>query len=128
MLKLQQKLKHTKNNLKEWAKHRFGKGNKQSTLIRKQFISVHQRIMNQSSDPALSTLENDLTARLSKAMKTETSMLKQKARENWNLDGDRNTKFYHATLKIKQTKSLITSILDQQGTTFSTSDSLTKHS
>lgn len=118
--RLQQKLKNTKSSLRDWARNKFGTGSKQSTSLLQQLKLVQQEILQQSDDPTLSQLENELTAKLTEVLNAEASMIKQKSRQDWALNGDRNTKFYHAALKLKQNKAYIQTIKNENGQEAST--------
>ena len=56
-----------------------------STSIQQQLQSVQQRILQQDNDPNLSSLEIDLTNKLTEALLVEATMIKQKTREQWSI-------------------------------------------
>lgn len=122
--RLQQKLKNTKRALRSWALIKFGKGNRLSTPIMQQHKIVQDKILNQSADPALSLLEIELTNKLSQALIVEASMVRQKSRENWDTKGDRNTKFYHASLNVKQCRANIQVIKNEHGIEVNTHEAI----
>lgn len=76
---------------------------------------VQQRILDQSNDIALSHLEIELTSKLTEALNVEASMIRQKSRETWTTKGDTNNKFFHAALKVKQTRANIQAIQNENG-------------
>jgi hypothetical protein len=47
--------------------------------------------------------------------KADESFLKQKARNQWLQLGDQNNSFFHRSLKIKNARSTITHLWDEQG-------------
>lgn len=48
-------------------------------------------------------------------LKVEQSVLNQKARIKWGLEGDGNTKFFHASVKQKLCHNRIEHLMNQNG-------------
>lgn len=66
-------------------------------------------------DPNFSARETELNLEYRQALHVENNMIKEKTRLKWELDGDRNSSFYHASLKAKNNKDNILSAHDQDG-------------
>ena len=70
-----------------------------------------------AQDDENSTTEEleDLRRQLILAFREENMFWEQKSRDQWHRDGDRNTKFHHATTKQRRAQNRIISIKDKNG-------------
>ncbi|XP_071694268.1 uncharacterized protein [Rutidosis leptorrhynchoides] len=99
------KLKRVKGILKDWSHDKFGNIDKE--------IETYKGIAsNLETKAEHSPLNNSDLETWKKARKTwmekdriKTSMIKQKARVRWALEGDENTKFFHALIRNKYNKT-----------------------
>lgn len=57
----------------------------------------------------------DLKCQLVQAYKDEDSFWKQKCRDKWNGFGDRNTKFFHASVKATRNRNGVDKLIDELG-------------
>lgn len=90
-----------------WNKEVFGHitQRKKSLLAR---ISGIQRIMVPREE--LRVLEADLLSQLNEVLMQEEILWRQKSRLQWVMNGDRNTKFYHASTLIRRHRNRIDSL------------------
>lgn len=112
MYKIKIKLKNTKNALKIWSRNTFGNGCKLSSDIRIQLEQTQKETLANPTDLSLLTKEHAVYELLLKALDDENGMVKQKLGRDFFFSGDRNTEFFHRSLKIKQAKAQITLIID----------------
>lgn len=110
------KLSATKDALREWAKSKFGSGNLRSSRLEEQLKEAQDQMMAQPRNQDLANKETQLYNDLNQALVTECAMRRQQLRIKWGSEGDRNTKFFHASVKVKHAKSNISSIYDEAGT------------
>lgn len=113
-------MKQVKRDLRAWAKVKFGSGRLLSDTLKVRLIETQDKTMNHHDDMNAVVIESDLSDQYEKAFIIKDSMRKQKLRQKWDALGDRNTSYYHDSLKIKQNKSHIYSIQDQNGQQAST--------
>jgi len=112
MLILSTKLKNLKAKLKIWNKEVFGNIHESVSTAEANLNHIQSQInLNGHSDPLLN-LEKAAHIQLEEALKKQNIFWQEKARVNWHLDGDRNTKFYHTITKIKNKTKLISSIIN----------------
>lgn len=67
-----------------------------------------QRILYSSTD--LRVLEENLLNQLNDILAREEILWRQKSRLQWTMDGDRNTKFYHASTLIRRHRNRVDSL------------------
>ncbi|KAL2240878.1 UNVERIFIED_CONTAM: hypothetical protein Sindi_0729000 [Sesamum indicum] len=111
--RLQQKLYRLKDHLKQWNKDYFGnifslvdQAKAAANEAEKQFDSL-------PSEANLTNL-NKHNATLVHALKLESEFWRQKSHCKWLEAGERNTKFFHASVKKKMLKSRISKVMDNQ--------------
>lgn len=70
-----------------------------------------------AQDDEFTTTEEleDLRRQLILAFREENYFSEQKNKDQWHKDGDRNTKFHHATTKQRRAQNQIVSIKDKHG-------------
>lgn len=69
----------------------------------------------QSSDHPTTARLRYLKAELVKAYREEELYWKQRCKEKWTVKGDRNTNYYHASVKANRAKNRIIKLMDEQG-------------
>ncbi|XP_026416967.1 uncharacterized protein LOC113312428 [Papaver somniferum] len=109
------KLKRLKNILKTWNWEIFG--NVQENL-KKVEDKVMEETIKSDVDPAnISLLNNLVTARgnYEMAANNYNTFLRDKARLNWIKDGDMNSKFFHTSIKMRQSQNTISELENDSG-------------
>ncbi|XP_020546909.1 uncharacterized protein LOC110011305 [Sesamum indicum] len=113
MYRLQQKFYRLKDHLKQWNKDTFGnifslvdQAKAAANEAKKQFDRL-------PSEANLTNL-NRQNAALVHALKLESEFWRQKSNCKWLEAGERNTKFFHASVKKKRLKSRISRVMDNQ--------------
>ncbi|GFS28866.1 hypothetical protein Acr_00g0004350 [Actinidia rufa] len=105
--RIMRKLKSMKEALKEWNRVSFGNVQTQVEQVEKQLHDLDIKAEEGS------ILENDrmrrreLKADLWKLCRYLEWMWSQKSRENWNLKGDKNTKFFHLVASNRQRRNAL---------------------
>ncbi|XP_035542106.1 uncharacterized protein LOC108997796 [Juglans regia] len=104
--KLAMKLKKTKVALREWNKHIFGHTTKHINALERHIEELDHKL-HINWDEAT---ERDLlisAAELDIWIRREDTRLSQMAKIKWQMEGDRNTKFFHACLANKRRKRVM---------------------
>lgn len=80
-----------------------------------------QAVLNKAMSSMIRS-ERQLIPQIQKELATayndEETYWKQKSRNQWMLEGDRNTSFFHARTKTRFSKNRIMSIKDEHGSVF----------
>jgi hypothetical protein len=112
MFILNKKLKLLKIKLKEWNKNVFGNVNEAVSTAEHNLHVIQENIqLNGPSDLLLSD-EKLANIVLEDALSKQEVFWQEKAKLNWYLSGDRNTKYFHRIAKIKTTTKTISSLQD----------------
>jgi len=122
MVKLQTKLKLTKIALKNWNRDTFGNIFQMIREANDRIQQLEDRARNDTSDEIRSLLYM-ANKNLELALRREELFMREKSRQSWLRDGDRNTEFFHATLKVHQSKQSF-QILDDKGSPYVTDDDM----
>jgi hypothetical protein len=110
MFVLSQKLKSLKTKLKTWNKDCFGNVNDMVNVAESKLQQIQLQIQNHGHSDTLLHEEKLAIADLEEALTKQEAFWQEKARLNWHLEGDRNTKFFHRLAKIKTSTKQITSL------------------
>ncbi|XP_071695151.1 uncharacterized protein [Rutidosis leptorrhynchoides] len=98
------KLKNVKNGLKGWSKGEFENLDKEINELRIKVANLEQKAKsNIITDGERKTWIEARVCWLGKE-KIKSSILKQEARSRWILEGDENSRFFHASIKQKYNK------------------------
>ncbi|XP_027184038.1 uncharacterized protein LOC113782345 [Coffea eugenioides] len=100
------KLRKLKKVLREWSKHEFGDIFEMVKVAEQEVIQAENCF---DEDPSVQhqICLSERRARLIQAQANEDSFWRQKARIRWLADGDKNSKFFHATVAERRSKSVI---------------------
>jgi hypothetical protein len=109
---LTQKLKMLKEKLKVWNKTCFCNVHDNVTSAEAKLHQIQQDIQNHGHTDALLLKEKIVANILEDALNKREIFWQERARLNWHLEGDRNTKFFHRIAKIKSSTKSITSLHD----------------
>ncbi|XP_057780029.1 uncharacterized protein LOC130998633 [Salvia miltiorrhiza] len=102
LLKVMVKLKRLRSSLKGWNKEVFGHVDVDINQLQIDLERTQKRILAEGYSDALFDEEVELQARLSTRLLRKDLLLKQKSRIRWLNDGDRNTSFFHNSLKARR--------------------------
>lgn len=99
----QHKLKSIRRKFSEWNKNVFGKVEYQ--------LKEKQRKLQEVQNSIFTTddirIERNLTGEIEMLIHQEEIMWPQKARNNWTVYGDRNTRFYQTVVKQRRARNRI---------------------
>ncbi|KAF5196979.1 Dnase i-like superfamily protein [Thalictrum thalictroides] len=110
-----QKLKRLKKVLKLWNKETFWGKKEKIRKLDKEIKIVQQKLQEDFSNDELQDLEYRLEKHRNQAIDIDLSLWKQKACEKQMLEGERNSNFFQAKVKMRQSKTFIVEIEDEQG-------------
>ncbi|XP_010445291.1 PREDICTED: uncharacterized protein LOC104727934 [Camelina sativa] len=105
----QNKLKMCRRELSQWKKR--NKSNS-AELIQSLKFQLDAAVRNHSTP---THAIQQLRRQLNQAYKDEETHWKLKSRNKWLNEGDRNTKYFHASSKARKSRNRIKSILDDNG-------------
>jgi hypothetical protein len=112
MFILSKKLKLLKDKLKVWNKECFGNIHESVAEAEQKLHDIQNQIQISGSSEALLSQEKLASATLEDALSRQEVFWQEKARLNWHIEGDRNTKYFHKLTKIKTSTKTITSLQD----------------
>ncbi|XP_026442645.1 uncharacterized protein LOC113342265 [Papaver somniferum] len=109
------KLKRLKKILKAWNWEVFGDVKANLAKVEEKVL---EEILKSNNDPTnINLLNNLVTARGEYDMAAHNyhTFLRDKARINWIKEGDINSKFFHTSIKLRQSQNSITELEDSSG-------------
>ena len=121
MRQLYVKLKRLKVDLKIFNLSHFGWITKRVDDKRRELAAIQVSMLNTPS-PDLVECEKIVSLELNDLLLAEESFFKQKARVDWIIEGDQNTKFFQKTVAANQNRTMVKSLINAAGiklTTFS---------
>ncbi|XP_057746094.1 uncharacterized protein LOC130965343 [Arachis stenosperma] len=107
-------LNKLKEDLQEWNKKSFGNIFKTKRRLLNRIEGI-QRSNSYGRNLYLEDLEQKLNRELDDILDKEKSFWLQKSRENWIVDGDRNTRYYHTKTIVKRGKNRIMKLKGTDG-------------
>ncbi|KAM6583114.1 hypothetical protein CsatB_010116 [Cannabis sativa] len=107
---LQKKLKGTAHDLKKWNREVFGFCDKRLKELAAHLQAIQSAQISQYNVEREAEIQLDIIDMEAKMDR----IWKQKSRENWLLNGDDNTKFFHKSTIIRRRRNFIGSIEDDQ--------------
>lgn len=126
MLNFALKLKRLKGVLREWNKTTVGNIFDKLLVAEQRLKDMECAFDTSGSDQDLIRL-NHAQAEHLRALADEESFWKQRARVKWLHDGDRNTKFFHASTVEKRSRLRITRIKDDAGHWLEEASQISQH-
>ncbi|XP_057790918.1 uncharacterized protein LOC131008031 [Salvia miltiorrhiza] len=120
------KLKRLKRELQSWNRSTFGQVDKLVIAAQKELTDIQLNISSQGYTDDLFDKEVQAQAKINVALSQKSCLLQQKSRVSWLNDGDRNTAFFHASLRYKQKPNRIQSLMID-GNMVSDQDSIGEH-
>ena len=110
--KLYRKQLHTTIALRKWNKTSFGHCQSMILDISAKLV----QIQSLSATKANVTLEANLLNELNGWLLHNETVWKQKSRENWLKEGDRNSRFFHLSAIIRRKRNAVDAIKGDDGT------------
>ncbi|KAF9619474.1 hypothetical protein IFM89_007222 [Coptis chinensis] len=113
--KVVKKLKRLKQKLKSWSFKVFGNQAQHLKCLEEE---MDQILLDQEADPSDSTLQQiefDKEAEIDDVTNVMTTMAKEKSRVSNALHGERNSAYFHATIRIRQLRTQIIEIKNREG-------------
>ncbi|GAU41845.1 hypothetical protein TSUD_177560 [Trifolium subterraneum] len=107
---LSQKLKTLKEKLNAWNKENFGNVHDYVFNAKQNLHQIQDKIQLHGHTDDLLSEEKIASLIYEEALNREEVFWQEKAKLNWHLEGDRNTKFFHRLAKIKTSTKVITSL------------------
>ncbi|XP_026443244.1 uncharacterized protein LOC113343176 [Papaver somniferum] len=111
-----------KGVIKEWNLRVFG--NVHSKLKQDQLRFEAAALL---SDENPDDIMKDAMAKLNDTRAQLNTMLKQKSRNKWLVEGSSNTNFFHNSIRIRRSSNTISELVDSAGNTFSDYEQLRNH-
>jgi len=108
---LSNKLKHLKTKLKIWNKEVFDNVHH---FVNYELTLIKTKINNEVHSDSLMNEEKNAQINLDEALAKHEIFWKGKARINWHMNGNRNSKYFHRITKIKNKTKLISSIRNNE--------------
>ncbi|XP_059068653.1 uncharacterized protein LOC131027512 [Cryptomeria japonica] len=110
------KLSFVKQKLKSWNRDVFGNIFDEKRRIEGDLGALNVKVLAEGMDEVDYLTENDLLSRYGEVLQREEIYWKQKSQENWLKAGDRNTKFFHSSVKARRSLNRILSLRLVDGT------------
>ncbi|KAF9623389.1 hypothetical protein IFM89_001309 [Coptis chinensis] len=113
--KVVKKLKRLKQKLKSWSFEVFGN---QAQHLKRLEEEMDQILLDQEVDPSDSTIQQmefDKAAEIDEVTNVMTTMAKEKSRVSDALHGERNSAYFHATIRMRQLRAQIIEIKNREG-------------
>ncbi|XP_057860497.1 uncharacterized protein LOC131069160 [Cryptomeria japonica] len=115
MFRLVKKLSFLKLRIKDWNVMHFKNIFGEKARIQEEIEQLNKNIVASGMSPLLYDKLKLLNLQLSKILAREESYWRQKSRDLWLSEGDRNTKFFHSSSKLKRLRNWISCIIDSNG-------------
>lgn len=112
---LTKKLKSLKGPLKRLNKEKFGNITKRVEVARTLFESAQLSSSQCPQDTHLQAMERNLLEDYTRLLAFEESFFKEKSRIKWMKEGDKNTKFFHRSVKVHNAINKILRLQNEEG-------------
>ncbi|KAK1326416.1 hypothetical protein QJS10_CPA01g01883 [Acorus calamus] len=107
MFILVKKLQHLKVILKDWNKEVFGPIHSTLNICKQRLEAIQQAVLIDPQNMELVEQERNTKEEYLLMLQKEESFLRQKSRQQWLSDGDRNSKFFYSATKSRIAKNTI---------------------
>ncbi|XP_042486110.1 uncharacterized protein LOC122066356 [Macadamia integrifolia] len=112
---LSQKLKCVKMFIKPWGRKNFPNIDNEVKKAYDHLNSVHQEIEAAGMSDDLFGREANAKTELLKATQLQDNLWAQKAKLRWMKDGDKNSKFFHLSVKMRRARNQIRTLQNADG-------------
>ncbi|XP_020250141.1 uncharacterized protein LOC109827547 [Asparagus officinalis] len=124
MFKLVSKLKELKSALKIWSKQP-GISTKENIIkLSKQLEHIQNELNKDMENESLQSTELALCFELDGWLSKEEDEMRQKSRQSWLQQGDRNTQFFYNAIKQRISMNSIRQLIDKDGSPISSIDQI----
>lgn len=107
MYRVVSKLKNVRAHLRRWNKIKVGDIFENAKAKRELLARTQTLFDNDPYDPAIQIKLRDDRAVVDEADLAEESLLRQKSRNLWLRVGDKNSKFFYSSLKVRRNRNSI---------------------
>ncbi|XP_026435776.1 uncharacterized protein LOC113333558 [Papaver somniferum] len=121
------KLKSLKGVIKDWNLMVFGNFHSRLKQDQLRFQSAALRSYENPSDITNLNIMKDAMAKLSETRLQHNTMLKQKARNQWLVEGSSSYSFFHNNIRIRKSANTISELVCGDGNTISDYDQIRDH-
>ncbi|GKV19162.1 hypothetical protein SLEP1_g29456 [Rubroshorea leprosula] len=115
MFVIVQKLKLVKHKMKQLHKNRYGNLEGRIKDMAAELQNVQASMQNALFNETLAAKEKELQRELTKLERANLSVIAQRAKVTWLKEMDSNSAYFHAKVKERQHRSIINSILNNEG-------------
>ncbi|KAK1281785.1 hypothetical protein QJS10_CPB22g00804 [Acorus calamus] len=115
MFVLVMKLKHLKGVLKQWNKDTFGMVQSSLQHSRSCLEQAQVASLQAPLDSSLSEIESIARDSYLHTLRIEESLLRQKSRQTWLREGDKNSKFFYSSIKSRIAQNCIRNVTLEDG-------------
>ncbi|XP_042477704.1 uncharacterized protein LOC122059071 [Macadamia integrifolia] len=113
---LSKKLKRLKPILKNWSIEKFPNFDVRLEESRKCLVEIQEKIERDGLDDILFSREVEAKSEYQAALDNYEKLGGEKSRIRWMKEGDRNSKFFHLSIKMRKIKNSISSLTKFDGT------------
>ncbi|KAJ9549508.1 hypothetical protein OSB04_022051 [Centaurea solstitialis] len=107
VVRLVARLKHLRNCIKSWKANQLHDNGNSAVDLRKNLNNLESLAESSALSDSDKELRLELIQKIFDIEKKNLLDIKQKARINWAINGDENSKYFHSSLKYKQRKNHI---------------------
>ncbi|GLJ48416.1 hypothetical protein SUGI_1021880 [Cryptomeria japonica] len=115
LFKLNKKLKYIKIKIKEWNLSQFQNIHKEKLRVTAELEDLFNFVIKSDMNDVLFQRESSLKFELNEILQCEEIHWRQKSRELWLKDGDRNTKFFHILVIANCSRTRISEVVKPDG-------------
>ena len=124
MYSISQKLKKVKLDLKTWSKSMFDNFKSKLDSNTDKLLQVEQKLASQPNSARLNKWHYRLIKQCEKVHLFNQKYWGKLAWKDWLVHGDRNSRYFHQTMKARKTRSAIVKIKDSSGVWIDNADEI----
>lgn len=115
MFIITQKLKILKQKFRGLHKSKYSSMKGRLKAAKEELDEIQSQLQQHMGYVQLKKMEKDCSERYKSLANVELSLYKQKLKEDWTKEMDRNSAYFHTRVNEKQARSMISSISDNNG-------------